>query len=140
MKKVVRLSESDLTSLVKKIINEAPFDSDGFGTLSPEQMDKMSDEDWTSHGEKLNKARTDYNDFEKSDLRKLLADTEILLSIAKDYCKNYLYDDQPHQYCRFVPRIEERIKKIHSDKFSKRGSGFPEQPILPQLVARRKQQ
>jgi iron uptake system EfeUOB component EfeO/EfeM len=140
MKKVVRLSESDLTSLVKKIINEAPFDSERFGTLSPEQMDKMSDEDWRSRREELHKALADYDEFEKSDLRELLSDTEKLLSIAKDYCKNYLYDDQPHQYCRFIPRIEERIEKFHSNKFSKRGFVFPEQPINPYLVARRKPQ
>jgi hypothetical protein len=136
MKKVVRLSENDLNRLVKRIINEAPFDNSrnpSFGSI-----DNMSDDEIQDEIKVHNKNRGDYQEFEKSDLYKLLGDTEILLAIARDYCKNYLYDDQPHQYCWVVPRVEERIKKIHSDKFSKRGSSLPEQPILPQLVARRK--
>jgi hypothetical protein len=134
MKKVVRITESDLTNLVKRIINEAPFDR---GSIEPIDPTKMSDEEVNKFFGEYEKIKGDYNEFEKSDLRKLLADTEVLLAIAKDYCKNYLYDDRPHQYCSEIPYIEKRVDKYHSEKYSKRIS-FPEQPILPQLVARRR--
>jgi hypothetical protein len=42
MKKVVRLSENDLSRLVRRIISEAPFDDSGLPTLS--NIENMDDD------------------------------------------------------------------------------------------------
>jgi len=130
MKKVVRLSESDLTSLVKKIINEAPFDFDSYGRI-PADTD-MSDEELSSKIGEFQNARKEYEEFEKSDVRKLLFDMEMLLVIAKDYCNNHKYDEvgQPHQYCSGIKYIEDNMNKLHSGKHSKRNP-YQSQPIYP---------
>lgn len=130
MKKVVRLSESDLTSLVTKIINEAPFDFDSYGRI-PADTD-MSDKELSSKIGEFKNAHKEYEEFEKSDVRKLLFDMEMLLVIAKDYCNNHKYDEvgQPHQYCRGIKYIEDNMNKFHSGKHSKRNP-YQSQPIYP---------
>ena len=132
---MIRLTASDLNRLVKRIISESPFDMDSIDKITPDD----SDDEMNRKFSDIQSKKSIYDEFEKSDLRKLLADTEILLAIAKDYCKNYLYDDRPHQYCNQLDYIEKRIDKYHSVKYSKRHI-LPTQPILPSLVARRKQQ
>lgn len=130
MKKVVRITESDLTNLVKRIIKESPFDYDSFEKIPTDT--EMSDDEIGSKVGEFKNARKEYDEFEKSDVFKLLFDMEMLLVIAKDYCQNYAYDDRndPHQYCSGIKYIEERMNKFHSDKYSKR-TPYQSQPIYP---------
>jgi hypothetical protein len=132
MKKVIRLSENDLNRLVKKIINEAPFDMDSIERLdtNPDKLD--FDKKDKEVIDKFKIAKSKYDEFEKSDVRKLLFDMEMLLVIAKDYCNNHKYDEvgQPHQYCSGIKYIEDNMNKFHSGKHSKRNP-YQSQPIYP---------
>ena len=128
MKKVVRLSESDLTRLVKRIISEAPFDMDNLEKITPDD----SDDELTRKLSDFRSKRSKYDEFDKSDVKKLLFDMEMLLIIAKDYCNNHKYDEvgQPHQYCSGIKYIEDNMNKFHSSKHSKR-TPYQSQPIYP---------
>ena len=128
MKKVVRLSESDLNRLVKRIISEAPFDMDNLEKITPDDSDDELTRKLSDFGSK----RSKYNEFDKSDVKKLLFDMEMLLIIAKDYCNNHKYDEvgQPHQYCSGIKYIEDNMNKFHSSKHSKR-TPYQSQPIYP---------
>jgi hypothetical protein len=124
MKKVVRLSENDLNRLVKKIINEAPFDT---GSL-----EKYTDSDFEGDDDNFDKAKFDrvtkgfadaknkYKEFEKNGLMMKPDDVTLLLSLSMNFCtKADMTQRYPQTKCAKLTRIKSYVDDIMSQNFSK---------------------
>jgi len=127
MKKVVRLSESDLTRLVRRIISEAPFDDEqtrnklgGYEGITGRSDDENKDilNQHFSNREK-------YQEFEKNGIPMNERDVELLLSIAKDYCNSQKISGRKHYGCAHLSKIEQKIDDVHNTNFSKRSKHSP---------------
>ena len=84
MKKVVRLSENDLSRLVRRIISEAPFDDSGLPKIR--NIDDM-DDDYVDYAMRRNtEANKKNREFEQggSMIPMRASDIKFLLSIAND--------------------------------------------------------
>ncbi len=125
MKKVVRLSENDLNRLVKKIINEAPFDDSRTPKFDMSDIERMSDDDISNKIYHINANKQKYSDFEKGGIPMNLDDVEILLAIANDYCNSSKTGGRKHYGCREISRIEQSVNFAHSQNFSKRNKRSP---------------
>jgi hypothetical protein len=84
MKKVVRLSENDLTRLVRRIVNEAPFDDSGLPNFDNVFDMSADDMDYTikSRMEPVKKNMEFERGGKKIPMR--ASDIQFLLSIAND--------------------------------------------------------
>jgi len=126
MKKVVRLSENDLNRLVRRIINEAPFDDSrnpSFGSL--DDFGKMSDDEINDKMGQISSNRQKYQEFEKNGIPMNERDVELLLSIAKDYCNSSKTGGRKHYGCAQLGKIEQKIDDVHNSNFSKRSKHSP---------------
>jgi len=88
MKKVVRLSENDLNRLVRRIVNEAPFDDSGLPKLG--NIDNM-DDDYIDYAMRRNIESSKKNrEFEQGGFKIPMKahDIRFLLSIANDSPNN----------------------------------------------------
>jgi hypothetical protein len=117
MKKVVRLTESDLTRLVRRIISEAPFDdSRGFEKFNFDLNPDPSYEDM----EPVINANKDrlktYDEFKQNGIPMEENDIEILMMIAYEYCK----DSRNSWICPQIKKIEKKLDDVHHINFSKR--------------------
>jgi hypothetical protein len=87
MKKVVRLSENDLNRLVRRIVNEAPFDDSGLPKLGNIDNINNMDDDYIDYAMRRNIESSKKNrEFEQGGFKIPMKahDIRFLLSIAND--------------------------------------------------------
>ena len=116
MKKVVRLSENDLNRLVRRIVNEAPFDDEqtrnklggyeGINSRSDDENKDILNQHFSN--------REKYQEFEKNGIPMNERDVELLLSIAKDYCNSQKISGRKHYGCAHLSKIEQKIDDVHN--------------------------
>tara|TARA_R110000868_G_scaffold67459_2_gene200227 strand:- start:799 stop:1161 length:363 start_codon:yes stop_codon:yes gene_type:complete len=119
MKKVVRLTENELNRLVKRIVNEAPFDTSG--------LEKFTDDasyDDKDNVDKLFKtwddAETKYKEYLKNGIPIKEEDVKLLLSLSMNFCtKADMTQRYPQTKCPKLTRIKSYVDDIMSQNFSK---------------------
>ena len=124
MKKVVRLTESELNRLVKRIVNESPFDMSGLEKYT----DSDTENDWadTAKFDRVTKGVTDaknkYKEFQENGIPMKEEDVTSLLYLAKLFCSKSEMSPRLNstRKCRQIDRIEKYVDDIHSQNFSKR--------------------
>lgn len=141
MKKVVRLSESDLNRLIKKAINEAPFDPQ-FEPFDSDLAYNSSEADFEKYFQdrmkKLNDQKAKYDEFIKNGIPIKEDDVHSLLTMSHYFCRGYEKDNpgenrgpydtrwkayvatEYKKHCHKLKDIRTYVDEIHSQNFSRR--------------------
>jgi len=120
MKKVVRLTETDLNRLVRRIISETPFDDSRVEKFNFDLNPDPSDEEIDRVSNDYKDTRKTYNDFTQNGIPMQENDVEFLMMIAREYTKDRINSWALPK----LEKIEKRLEDIHYKNFSKRNKSY----------------
>lgn len=125
MKKVIRLTESDLNKIVRRVIKEADIDVSGL-EYSPDDDESTFETKIKAYGQRKDIG----NKFlEKEEYPISKSETDILISLAQSYCKTKDWQKDPvSMRCNRLRSIIQKLEDAYKTNFLK-----PPAILSPQL-------